>query len=83
MRLSKTFSIGSVKATAYLDVNNLFNNKIFMYNYAFYGGNGSASGSDFEAYMASLHLKEYANSYWDPIRDETKGNYLYPGYVYT
>ncbi len=83
LRLSKTFNIGFIKATAYLDVNNLFNNKIFMYNYAFYGGNGSASGSDFQAYMASLHLKEYADPYWDPIRDETKGDYLYPGYVYT
>lgn len=83
LRLSKTFDVGFLKATAYLDVNNLFNNKIFLYNYAFAAGNGSATGTDYQNYMASLHLKDYSNSYYDPIRDESKGNYLYPGYVYS
>ena len=33
--------------------------------------------------MRSLHLKDYQNSYYDPIRDEASGAYLYPGYVFT
>jgi hypothetical protein len=33
--------------------------------------------------MASLHLADYSDAYYGPIRDEAKGNYLYPGYVYT
>lgn len=82
LKVSKTFDIGLFKATAYLDVNNVFNNKIFLNNFAFAGGGGSASGTDYQNYMASLHLKEYSNPYWDNIRDESKDLYLYPGYVY-
>lgn len=82
LKLSKTFDVGYFKATAYLDVNNVFDNKIFNYNYAFAGGNGSATGTDYQNYMASLHLKEYSAGYWDAIRDETKDLYLYPGYTY-
>lgn len=83
LKVSKSFDIGLFKATAYLDVNNIFNTKVLMYNYAFYGGGGSASGTDYQNYMASLHLKDYQDTYYEPIRDETKGNYLYPGYTYT
>jgi outer membrane receptor protein involved in Fe transport len=82
LKLSKTFDVGLFKATAYLDVNNVFDNKIFSYNWAFAGGNGSATGTDYTNYMASLHLKEYSGSYWDAIRSETTDAYLYPGYVY-
>ena len=86
LKLSKSFTVGFLKATAYLNVNNLFNNKDFLYRYAFYGANGDPAGnapSDYLNYMESLHLKDYQNSYYDPIRDETTGAYLYPGYVFT
>ncbi|RJQ59728.1 MAG: TonB-dependent receptor [Stygiobacter sp.] len=83
MKISKTFDIGLFKATAYIDINNIFDTKIFNQNYAFAGGGGSAGGTDYQAYMSSLHLKEYSDSYYEPIRNETKGDYLYPGYVYT
>ena len=83
LKFSKSFDVGFLKATAYLNINNLFNFKQFMYNDAFYGGNGSATGTDYQNYMQSLHLTDYKNSYYDPIREETTGAYLYPGYVYT
>ncbi len=87
LKLSKTFDVGPLKATAFLNVNNLFNFKQLLYNYAFYGANGSISSTspvaDFTDYMQSLHLPAYKNSYYNPIRDETTGAYLYPGYVYT
>jgi outer membrane receptor protein involved in Fe transport len=82
MKISKTVDVGLLKATIYLDVNNLFNNKYFQYNYAFAGGGGSASGTDYQNYLASLHLSQYSNPYWDAVRSETTDSYLYPGYVY-
>jgi outer membrane receptor protein involved in Fe transport len=82
LKLSKSFNVGFLTATAYVNVNNLFNFKQFLYNDAFYGGDGSASGTDYESYMASLHLNAYQGSYYDAIRNEATGSYLYPGYVY-
>ena len=88
LKLSKTFNVGFLKATAYLNINNLFNNKQFLYNYAFYGvNNGTISSTnpptDFTNYMSSLHLTDYQSSYYDADRNEATGAYLYPGYVYT
>ena len=88
LKLSKSFDVGFLRATAYLNINNLFNNKQFLYNNAFYGvNNGSISSTnppeDFTQYMSSLHLKEFKNSYYDEARNEATGAYLYPGYVYT
>jgi len=85
MAISKTFDLKGAKATLTVDILNLFNTKIFTYKYAFAKGIGSETGpsQDFKNYMASLHLKDYKDSYYDPIRDEEKGEYLYPGYVYT
>ena len=68
LKISKTFDLDFTKATVYLDVNNIFNRKIFLYNYAFSDGVG---GTDFTNYMKSLHLPEYSDSYYDPIRTET------------
>jgi outer membrane receptor protein involved in Fe transport len=83
MKLSKSFAVGAVQATAYININNVFDTKVFTYQYAFAGGNGSASGVDFQAYMSSLHLSDYSDSYYASIRDEAKGAYLYPGYAYS
>ncbi len=88
LKLSKSFEVGFLKATAYLNINNLFNNKQFLYNSAFYGvNNGTISSTnppqDFTNYMSSLHLKDYQSSYYDTDRNEQTGTYLYPGYVYT
>lgn len=77
MKISKTFDLSLVNATVYIDVNNLFNRKVFFYNDAF------SSDTDRLKYFKSLHLPEYKDSYYDEIRDETKGEYLYTGYVYT
>lgn len=89
MKLSKTFNLKYVNATLSVDVRNLFNTKVFLYNYAFLNGLGTAAnpGSDFLSYMSSLHLEEYKGSYYDEIRTEKGVNgktvdaYLYPGYV--
>jgi outer membrane receptor protein involved in Fe transport len=83
MKLSKSIFIAGVKATAFLNINNVFNTKVFLYNYAFAGGNGSATGVDYTAYLASLHLSDYKAPYYDAIRNENTGSYLYPGYAYT
>ena len=86
LKFSKSFDVGFLKATAYLNINNLFNDKQFLYQYAFYNATGDPARNvpqDFTDYMATLHLKDYQGSYYDEIRDETSGHYLYPGYVYT
>ena len=75
MKISKTFDFDFIKATFYVDINNLFNRKVFLYNYAFSDGIG---GIDYTNYMKSLHLPEYSQSYYDPIRDEENGYYI-PG----
>lgn len=75
LKISKTFDFNFIKATFYVDINNLFNRKVFMYNYAFSDGIG---GTDFTNYMKSLHLPQYSQSYYDPIRDPKKGYYM-PG----
>ena len=87
--LSKTFDLGYVNATVTLNVRNLFNTKVFNYNYAFATGLGTTNspGSDLKDYMSSLHLTEFKDSYYDAIRAEkgvngkTADAYLYPGYV--
>ncbi len=68
MKISKTFDLPLVKATVYVDINNLFNRKVFLYNDAFSDGVG---GTDFNNYMKSLHLPQYNDSYYDPIRTAT------------
>ncbi len=73
MKISKTFDLSLTKATVYLNINNLFNYKVFFYNYAFSDGVG---GTDFDNYMKSLHLPQYSSSYYDPIRDNEKGYYI-------
>ena len=75
MKISKTFDLALTKATVYVNVNNLFNYKVFLHNYAFSDGVG---GTDFDNYMKSLHLPEYNSSYYDPIRDKANGYYI-PG----
>lgn len=75
LKISKTFDLDFTQATVYIDVNNFFNNKIFLYNYAFAGGVG---GTDYINYMKSLRLPEYSDPYYDPIRNEAAGEYL-PG----
>ncbi len=75
MKISKTFDFDFIRATFYVDINNLFNRKVFMYDYAFSDGIG---GTDYTNYMKSLHLPEYSKSYYDPIRDIENGYYV-PG----
>ncbi|HKJ80847.1 MAG TPA: TonB-dependent receptor, partial [Ignavibacteriaceae bacterium] len=85
LKLSKTFNVGFLNATAYLNVNNLFNTKTFLYQYAFERIGGDVSynvTSDFQSYMASLHLSQYSSSYYNAVRNESSDSYLYPGYVY-
>lgn len=75
MKISKTFDFNFIQPTFYINISNLFNRKVFMYNYAFSDGIG---GTDFRNYMKSLRLPEYSQSYYDPIRDEENGFYM-PG----
>jgi hypothetical protein len=82
MRLSKSFAIAGIKTTVYVNANNVLNTKVFMFNYAFASGSGSPpTGTDYTAYMASLHLADYSDHYYDVIRNPATGSYLYPGYV--
>ena len=78
MKISKTFDLNLTKATIYIDINNLFNRKVFLYNDAAF-----SSATDRINYFESIHLPGYADSYYNDIRDEKNGYYLYPGYVYT
>ena len=48
LRLSKTFSVGKQNVKFFIDVDNLFNNKVFSFASAF------SDGSDFRDYMDSL-----------------------------
>lgn len=77
MKISKLFDLSLMKATFFIDINNLFNRKVFLYDNAF------SDADDRLTYFKSLHLPEYRDSYYDEIRNETKGEYLYAGYVYT
>ena len=87
--LSKSFDLSLVRATVSLNVRNLFNTKVFKYDYAFASGLGSdtSPSTDLKNYMASLHLPEYQDAYYAAIRTEkgvkgaTVDAYLYPGYV--
>lgn len=87
--LSKTVDLKYANATFSLNVRNLLNAKVFTYNYAFAAGLGSATSPspDFRSYMSSLHLSQYIDTYYDPLRQEkgvngkTEDAYLYPGYV--
>lgn len=73
LKISKTFDLAFTKATFYIDVNNLLNRKVFLFNYAFSDGIG---GTDYTNYMKSLHLPEYSAPYYDSIRDEANGYYV-------
>ncbi len=77
LKLSKKFDLDLFNLTLYMDVNNLFNNKLFLYKYAFADwGTDPTGGDDFEAYMSSLHLPEYADPFYDSVRDEANGKYV-------
>ena len=77
LKLSKKFDLDLFNLTLYMDVNNLFNNKYFLYKYAFADwGTDPTAGDDFEAYMSSLHLPDYADPFYDSIRDEANGKYI-------
>jgi hypothetical protein len=77
LKLSKKFELNLVNVTLYMDINNLFNNKQFLYQYAFADwGTSPTAGSDFEDYMSSLHLPDYADPYYDSVRDEKNGKYI-------
>ncbi len=65
MKISKTFDIPLTKMTVYVNINNLFNTKVFLHNYAF------SSGTDLDNYMKSLHLPQYSEHYYDAIRTAT------------
>jgi outer membrane receptor protein involved in Fe transport len=57
LRINKTFEIMRIKLSAYLDIRNVFNNKIswLQYGWAFSGE------EDYNEYITSLHLPEYKN----------------------
>jgi len=77
LKVSKKFDLDLLNITLYVDVNNIFNNELFLYQYAFDDVSvDPTAGSDFEAYMSSLHLPDYSDPFYDSIRDEERGLYI-------
>lgn len=72
MKLSKRFLVAGMGFEAYLNVSNLFNNKIANFNRSF------SSGSDEDEYFASLHLPMYESEEFDDLRTAFPG-YYQPG----
>jgi hypothetical protein len=75
LKITKTFKVGGLRVSMFLDVNNLLNIKVNqMYNgYAFAGRIG---GQDFNNYMASLHLPMYDSPLYDQMRSQYPGLYV-------
>ncbi len=65
LKLNKSFKVGGGKATFYVDINNLFNFKVNLMGkmYAF-----DRAGSDYDDYLASLHLAMYDNPDYEALR---------------
>ena len=75
LKISKSFNVGGVAATFFLDVNNVLNlkNNQMGSGYAFREGIG---GNDFNNYMASLHLPMYNSPSYDQLRAQNPGQYI-------
>lgn len=72
LKISKTFSIGNVNTTFFLDISNVFNIKVNMFErgYAF------DNDDDEVNYLASLHLPIYNSSEYDDLRVQNDGYYV-------
>jgi len=57
MRLSKNFRVGPANLQFFVDVSNLFNFRYFPGTYGFFGA------YDFDNYMKSLHLEDFAEQF--------------------
>lgn len=73
MKLSKYFDIRKMQLQAYVNVSNLFNNKVAHFNQAF------SSGSDQRDYLASLHLPMYDSPEFDDLRTSSPQGYYSAG----
>ena len=73
MKVSKNFQISTFGLEAYLNVSNLFNNKIANFGRAF------SSGSDEREYLASLKLPMYDSPEFDDLRTSSTEGYYSPG----
>jgi outer membrane receptor protein involved in Fe transport len=72
MKLSKRFLVAGMGFEAYLNISNLFNNKIANFNRSF------SSSSDEDEYFASLRLPMYESEKFDDLRTAFPG-YYQPG----
>lgn len=74
-KLSKSFNLPVGSTTFYVDVNNLLNRKVNWMSqlWAFREG---AGGTDYNNYLASLHLPIYDSPEYDQIRELNAGKYI-------
>jgi outer membrane receptor protein involved in Fe transport len=75
MKLSKFIDVSNARFEAYLDVSNLFNQKISR----LHRGEPYAGGSDRRNYLASLHLPMYDSPEYDDLRANSPDGYYEPG----
>ncbi|MDZ7722644.1 MAG: hypothetical protein U5R06_07465 [candidate division KSB1 bacterium] len=82
MKVTKTFSIGGLNTTFYIDASNVLNLKMNMmhrgYAFEYVSGTDMEERPDFFRYMASLQLPRYDSPKYDQLRERYPG-YFIPG----
>ena len=71
-KISKTFNIGNVNTTFYVDISNVFNIQVNLFSkgYAFENDN------DERDYLSSFHLPMYDSPEYDDLRANNEGSYI-------
>ena len=75
MKLSKTFDFKFAKTTLYIDVSNIFNNKVNWMSNGWAWRDGT-NGIDYNNYFSSLHLSIYDSPEYDNLRELNPGMYI-------
>ena len=84
LKLSKSFEVLGVSTTFFVDISNVFNFKVSLFDrgIAFRRGANDAGNflewGDTQEYLKTLHLPIYSSSEYDGYRDTEKGYYI-PG----
>lgn len=82
MKLTKTFKLGQINATFFMDISNLFNIKVNLmhrgYAFVYESGNDLEEWSDFFNYMGSLRLPMYDSATYNALRQKYPGMFI-PG----
>ncbi|MEJ2615883.1 MAG: hypothetical protein P8Z35_13070, partial [Ignavibacteriaceae bacterium] len=76
LKLSKSFNIGSVLTTFYVDCTNIFNIKVNTMSKGYPFENITGNNADLHNYLASLHLPMYNSPAFDQLRQSNPGEYI-------